>query len=68
MISVSIAINGNAILARSAVNTSKQGTKLCKYELDDGSIVYHDPSDGCVALAKKMLDTIDVNAIGNGKG
>ena len=71
MISVSIAINGESILARSAVNTGQKSANpsatIMKYKVDDGSKIWHDPDDGCVALAKKMLNTIDVKAIGDAK-
>jgi len=59
MISVAIMINGNPIMARSAVNkikTLKDGR--VKYLVDDGSVIYHKPSDGAVKLSKMLLDTI----------
>ena len=61
MISVSITINGEPIITRSAVNVSKEitGIKSNQYKLDTGKIIEHVPHDGCVALAKKMLDTVD---------
>lgn len=55
MISVSIAINGKPIFARTAVNRRRE---IGKYVLDDGSFIEHDPDDGAVALAIKMLQTI----------
>lgn len=55
MITVSIHINDRAIYTRTAVNRIKEkGGYVC----DDGSIIKHEPSDGAVELAKKMLDTI----------
>ena len=60
MITVAISINGNVVFARSAVNISEEtgaGT-VCKYKVDDGSIIVHEYDDGAVVLAKKMLDTI----------
>lgn len=52
-------INGNPILARSAVNKGYAPNKDgCVYEVDDGNIVLHDPDDGAVQLAKKLLDLI----------
>ena len=62
MITVSILINGHPIYTRTAVNRGK--TKLGvnagkhQYEVDDGSILYHDRSDGAVKLAIAMLGTI----------
>lgn len=56
MITVAILINGNPIMARSANNIGKR--KENKYKCDDGTIIEHNPDDGAVALAKKMLDTI----------
>ncbi|KKL22305.1 hypothetical protein LCGC14_2436750, partial [marine sediment metagenome] len=32
------------------------------YKVDDGSTIYHNPKDGAVALAKKLLDTIKEGA------
>lgn len=59
MISVSISINGNAIMARSARNVETLDDGRCRYRLDDGTEVVHDPDDGAVKLAKKMLDQIE---------
>ena len=58
MISVAILINGNPIMARSAVNTETIEGDLCRYTLDTGEIITHKRSDGAVILAKAMLDTI----------
>lgn len=58
MISVSIAINGEPVFARTAVNRLKE---VGKYVVDDGSFIEHDPEDGAVALAIKMLQTIQEN-------
>ena len=60
MISVAIMINGNPIMARSAVNRMKperpDGT--VEYLVDDGTRLYHKPEDGAVVLSKMLLDTI----------
>lgn len=62
MISVSIAINGTATLTRSAWNTGFKGAgKTTRYDTDAGDSIYHDPREGCVVLAKKMLDTLKVD-------
>ena len=60
MITVTILINGNPILTRSARNLgqSEDNPDLCFYKVDDATIVAHKPSDGAVALAHKLLDTI----------
>lgn len=59
MITVAILINGNPIMARSAVNSEECGIdESVRYDVDDGSSVYHDPEDGAVELAHKLLDTI----------
>lgn len=57
MITVSIFINGNPIITRSARNV---GTieEITQYSVDDGSVLFHKRSDGPVVLAKKMLDTV----------
>ena len=65
MISVSIAINGQAIYTRTAVNKGTDGegghgsqhTKHV-YICDEGTRIEHTPSDGAVVLAEKMLATI----------
>ena len=67
MITVAIMINGNTIMARSAVNkaeTNKYGKT--RYVCDDGSNIWHYPNDGAIKLAKKMLDTIkdDTGTVG----
>jgi hypothetical protein len=51
VISVSISINGNSIMARSAVNLSELENGNCSYAVDDGSKIEHDPDDGAVELA-----------------
>ena len=60
MITVSIFINGNPILTRSAVNKGKckEGCGKTAYQVDDGSTLCHDPKYGAVKLAQRMLDTI----------
>lgn len=59
MISVAIMINGNPIIARSAVNEGEgRGSNKCRYRLDDGSNIMHHPNDGAVKLAIEMLKTI----------
>ena len=62
MITVAILINGNPLMARSATNTGiidkdRGGTTI--YRCDTGQDIYHYPSDGAVALAHKLLDTIE---------
>lgn len=53
MISVAIMINGNCIMARSAVKTEDGN-----YKCDDGTIIEHVYEDGAIVLVKKLLDTI----------
>lgn len=55
MIGVYITINGTTIFARTAVNRLKEHGV---YVGDDGSRIEHNPDDGAVALAIKMLQTI----------
>lgn len=57
MITVTISINGNVIMARSAVRES-ESKGVCLYRVDDGSSIFHDPDDGAVKLAIWMLKTI----------
>ena len=58
MISITIFINGKPLLARSASRVKGEDWEVCDYKVDDGTIVRHQPDEGPVALAKKLLDTI----------
>lgn len=58
MITVAILINGKPIMARSAVNKGESIGKLNQYAVDDGSTLLHNPDDGAVSLAVKLLLTI----------
>jgi len=60
MIAVAILINGNPIMARSAVNVGESYSKkgACEYDVDDGSVILHKQADGAVKLAIEMLKTI----------
>lgn len=55
MMTVSITINDKVIYARTCVNRIKE---TGYYLLDEGSKIKHDPDDGVVKLAIKMLKTI----------
>jgi len=68
MLTVAILINGQPIMARSAVNTGKTlGDGCVVYEVDDGRKVHHRPGDGAVKLAKKLLDTIKERKASNAR-
>ncbi len=56
MITVNILINGECLFARTAVNRLEEHGV---YILDTGERIHHDPADGAVALAQKMLATIE---------
>ncbi len=56
MITVSILINGEPLYTRSAVNRLEEHGH---YILDTGERIIHEPEDGAVALAIKMLHTIE---------
>jgi hypothetical protein len=56
MLTVSILKNGEPIYTRSAVNRLKDHGV---YILDTGERIMHDPEEGAVALAIKMLHTIE---------
>lgn len=58
MISVSIAINAEAIYARTATRQVIRTDGKTLYHLDDGSSLLHNAEDGAVALAIAMLRTI----------
>jgi hypothetical protein len=56
MITVNILINGEPLFARTAVNRIEEHGV---YILDTGERIIHDPHDGAVALAIKMLHSIE---------
>ncbi len=61
MITVTIMINGRTIVARSAVNRSPRDlpdTERHRYEVDDGSVIFHRRIDGPAKLAIRMLETV----------
>ena len=58
MLTVAILINGNPIMARSAVRGEPSPDGRITYLVDDGATIQHDPDDGAVALARKLLDRI----------
>jgi hypothetical protein len=60
MITVAILINGNPVMARSAVNTGEidPATGRTRYRVDDGSDVWHHPEQGAVVLAQMLLHTL----------
>jgi len=59
MITVAILINGEPILARSAINKRRENEKgETEYLTDAGETIYHVRKDGAVKLAHKLLDTI----------
>lgn len=62
MITVTIFINGNPIITRSAYRIEGMEHGVCKYHVDDGSTITHHYDDGACTLAKKMLDTVKEKA------
>jgi len=61
MITVTISINNKPIYTRTATNISDQNAtekEVNVYHIDTGKKIKHIPDEGCVSLAKKMLDTI----------
>ena len=56
MITVSILINGEPLITRSAMR--RTGKVNCTYEMDDGNIIHHKPEDGALKLAIKMLKKV----------
>lgn len=61
MISVTIAINGQTIVHRVAVNILPSGTPdnlTHTYKSDDGATIKHKRDLGAVALAIKMLENV----------
>lgn len=55
MLTVSILVNGNPIYTRTAVNRISETNS---YISDDGSHIKHNPKDGAIKLAIKLLKTI----------
>ncbi len=59
MLTVAILINGNPLVAKNAINQAESNELgETKYINDAGEVIWHNPSDGAVVLAKKLLDTI----------
>lgn len=61
MISVMISVNGNPIMGRSAVRKKDRlgpEGNISEYHVDDGTKILHNPDDGALVLAKKLLGTI----------
>jgi hypothetical protein len=58
MITITISINGEPILTRSASRFKGKDNEECKYFVDTGDIIKHMPDDGVVELAHKLLNTI----------
>ena len=64
MITVQININGNCILARSAIRIEDEdATGKATYKVDDGKQIRFNPDEGAVALAHKLLDCIEEQGI-----
>jgi hypothetical protein len=59
VLTVAIMVNGEPIYARSAVRVEDLEDNHGRYEVDDGSELVHDPDEGAVELAEKLLQTID---------
>ena len=58
-LTVSIFINNNPIHTRSCINTGRKDPRgWTVYEVDTGDVLLHRQEDGAVALAKKLLGTI----------
>ena len=60
MISVSIFINNNPLITRSATRIKGNDGELCEYQVDDGRTIKHNFNDGAVSLAIKLLEGIEV--------
>jgi hypothetical protein len=58
MITVNISINGEPVYTRTAVNRLQEHGV---YILDTGERIHHNPEDGAIALAVKMLHSIYEN-------
>ena len=60
MITVQININGNCIVARSATRMCDLPNGKSQYRTDCNHIIEHNPDDGAISLAHKLLDLIKV--------
>lgn len=58
MLSVIISVNGNPVMGRSATNMGSLPDGKNKYLADDGKFIMHNPKDGIVKLAMKLLNNI----------
>lgn len=62
MFTVAILVNGQPILARTAVNQTERNDKgETRYRLDSGYDIWHRRSDGAIGLARKLLETFDTS-------
>lgn len=61
MMTIVIIVNGQPIYCRSLqrIVEEKEGNGERCYALDDGTRIWHKPSDGIIELSKKVLDHID---------
>lgn len=59
MITVTVSINGNPIITRSARRILKDYYGYGTYKVDDGNKIRHKVSDGAVDLAIKMLHGVE---------
>ena len=58
MFTISILVNTQPVYTRSCRNTMKEREGKTVYLTDTGEEVLHDPGEGAVVLAKKLLDTV----------
>ena len=59
MFTVSIDVNARPVYARSCRNTGRKKGDRTIYQVDTGEQILHDPADGAVELARKLLNTIE---------
>lgn len=61
MMSVNITVNGRLIGRATCKRIAEPGRDgKARYRTDSGEIVRHDPNDGAEALAKKLIDTMEL--------
>lgn len=63
MITVAININGNCIMAKSCHNISDNDDGTSTYKTDCGKLIKHNPDDGAIKLAHKLLDCLDASQV-----
>lgn len=70
MFTITAFVNACPIFTRTAVNVGEVPgtyTGICRYKIDDGTVIEHNPKDGGVVLAIKMMAGIHEQGVNDPK-